>query len=709
MSQRLLLAGYVVPALVSGLVLAAGCERKAAPPRATATAPSTAPTTLPADRDGLLAALRAAEQRVAEDPNDAAAYVERGRLRHRLSYFEPSLRRGELSVSAWDDFRTAHELAGGTWDFPDPFEALERALRDPRARIDMPDTPRGAAARGSVEALLGAEAIAGDLEMIPICAQLVQRASAIDEHHPRVRVRRVLIEAEMTDDWRSAVKSLVAMSKEDALRELPALWHGLGYARQQAGDVPAAVHAYRRCLELDPGRESSKVCLAILLGHLEEYEEADRLNEEICATNPNALFAHNNYAASLNERGQYQKAADVLRPIMERNPGFPMGWSNLGRSYEGLRDYASAVEAYEMFARVLPLEPNGPYYVARAYQAWGRLEEALEAFDRALALAPNAIGSLADSAQTLADLGRHDEAESRFRKALRQKPGNGFLLSRFGYFLYAQKRYDEARDALESALADRNIRLGDRFMSVHNLAHLELDAGRPERAIEVADSCYRKYSDYERAFNELYLVLHGAGRTEDAAALLEKAGSAHPDWGSPHSWRALRHVEAGRYAEALASYQRTLEVRPDASELVYCAFLHWLLDRPGDALKNFYAALELSPGEPYASACLWILEKERGDEPAGARVVADALRRGELARWGELLLRYAGGKITADELLAGATQPGERCEAYFYVGEHARLEHGPDAAAPWYEKCVREDQPNYWETKMAQVRLKDAK
>lgn len=708
-SRRLTFLGFAVLAGTLGLVLAVGCERKAATSRPAVTSQSTGPTTLPADRNGLKAALSAAEQRLADDPNDITAYVERGRLRHRLSDFEPSLPRAELSRAAWDDFRKAHELAGGTWDFPDPFEALERALRDPSARINMPDARSGGTAQGSVDALLGAEAIALDLEMIPIGAQLVQRAIEIDEHHPPARVRLVSIRALMTGDWRGAVQSLIGMSNEDALRDLPVLWSALGYAQQQVGDAKAAVRAYRRCLELDPGREGAKICLAVVLGGLGEYVEADRLNEEICANNENALFAHNNYAASLNSRGQYQKAVDVLRPVMERNPGFPMGWSNLGTSYEGLRDYASAVDAYEMFSRLLPQDANGPYYVGRVYRAWGRLEDALEAFDRALSLAPNAIGGLADSGMTLADLGRYDEAESRFRKALRQKPDRASILGKFGSFLYTQKRYDEARDILESALRDKKSRLSERLMSVHNLAQLELDVGHPDRAVEIAQSCYREHPDSEGAFDELYVVLDRADRKSDAAALLDEAQQAHSNWAGPHSWRAKQHVDARQYEEALADYDRALGIRPDAQEFVYRAFVDWLLRRPSDALKDFYAALEQSPGEPYACACIWILEKERDQAPAGAKVVADALQRGGLTRWGTMLLRYAAGKISADELLAGATQPGERCEACFYVGEHVRLERGLAEAIPWYEKCVQEKQPDYWETKVAQARLDAAK
>jgi tetratricopeptide (TPR) repeat protein len=709
MSGRRTFLGFAVLAGTLGLVLAVGCERKSTPSRLAATSQPTVPTTLPADRNGLKAALSAAERRLVDDPNDVTAYVERGRLRHRLSDFEPSLPRAELCRGAWNDFRKAHELAGGTWDFPDPFEALERALRDPSARINMPDARRRGAAHGSVDALLAAEAIALDLEMIPIAAQLVQRAIQIDEHHPRARVRLVAVQALMTDNWKPAVKSLTAMSNEDALRDLPVLWHALAYAQQQVGDTKAAVRSYRHCLELDPGREGAKTCLALMLEGLGEYEESDRLNKEICANNENALFAHNNYAASLNNRGKYQEAVDLLRPVMERNPGFPMGWRNLGVGYAGLGDYGSAVDAFEMFSRVLPQDANGPYDVARTYREWGRLDDALEAFDRSLALDPDAIGTLTESAKTLADLGRYEEAESRFRKAHRQRPDNGFVLSNFGLFLYTQKRYDEARDLLESALRSKSIRLGERLMSVHNLAQLELDVGHPDRAVEIAQSCYREHPDWEGAFNELYAVLDRAGRKEDAAALLDEAQRAHSDWTGPHSWRAKHHLDAGQYEEALADYDRALGIRPSAQDRIHRAFLGWLLGRTADALQDFYAALALSPGEPYACACIWILEKERDRESEGAKVVTDALRRGGLTPWGTMLVRYAAGKITADELVAGATQPGERCEACFYVGEHLRLERGLAEAIPWYEKCVQENQPDYWETKLAQARLDAAK
>ena len=57
--------------------------------------------------------------------------------------------------------------------------------------------------------------------------------------------------------------------------------------------------------------------------------------------------------------------------------------------------------------------------------------------------------------------------------------------------------------------------------------------------------------------------------------------------------------------------------------------------------------------------------------------------------------------LTPDQLVAAASDPVERCEAYYYAGEVSLLQGELEAAVAWFEACLdtglEMDPDSFWE------------
>src|SRR6185312_6771955 len=85
---------------------------------------------------------------------------------------------------------------------------------------------------------------------------------------------------------------------------------------------------------------------------------------------------------------------------------------------------------------------------------------------------------------------------------------------------------------------------------------------------------------------------------------------------------------------------------------------------------------------------------------------SDLQRHGELrphrgAAWSRLLGRYAVGLATYEQLLAAATTPGKRAEAYFYESMHRLAEGKPDDAHQLWQRVVETKMFSFFEFEMA--------
>ena len=494
---------------------------------------------------------------------------------------------------------------------------------------------------------------------------------------------------------------MTAMTKEVALRDSKDVWFTLGFACQKGNDLPGAEKAYRRALELTDEPYPVQINLAIVLSGMGRGAEAAAVAKEASSRNPNDLFAANNYGADLLMKGRYQEAVAVLRPLVERNPGFPMGRLNLGRAYLGLGEYERVIEAVRQVTDSMPQNPEAWGLLGTAYGGAGRASDAVDAFQKVTDLVPKNGTAWAQYGDALWSVRRGEEAERAYRRAIELAPKEPAAWNGLGGMFFKQGRTAEAREAFGHAVElDPNW-----ATALHNMGALELRAQQPDRAADWFRKTLAANPDDVTAVWGLCQALLGSGQSDEALALAEQQLKRQPESASLLGCRAVVHVERGELQQAEADYTSALERAADGESRRGRAYVRAQSGNTDGAVADLRRAIETDPNDAYAALFLWVVENGAGHADAAESAVRDLEQRADPNAWSTKILRYCGGKLTADELVAAAADDGQHCEAYYYIGEHTRVEDGADAARPWFQKCVDVKMVDYTEHRLAQWRL----
>ncbi len=397
------------------------------------------------------------------------------------------------------------------------------------------------------------EMLTGDLPLIGSIANahIVENAPAYSlppallelilqctEHEPEarpasfaeVRSRLAVAFAELTGKPAPRVSEPAAMSMAAWKNKAVALWN-LGRAAE-------VLECCERGLQLDPQDALLWHVKGMAAGALGRQQE-----REACSARSLALDPHN-WAA----------------------------WMSRGASLEALGRYAEALECTE---RALAIEP-------RQSSCWlnkgillahlGRNEEALAAFNRGLELNPDDSGLWQNKAVTLRDLGRDLEAADCLMRAAELDPRNDVLWNNLGNALLGQQRYQEALHCYQRGLEINPSDPGLWNGKGGALSYLERNQEALEafeRGLQLAPNDANLRENRELALDllrrgakpgQVERQQYGGGREQPAPAPLSEAQAAELD---SCVRKGAELYQAGRYQEALACFERCVQIAPD--------------------------------------------------------------------------------------------------------------------------------------------------
>jgi predicted O-linked N-acetylglucosamine transferase (SPINDLY family) len=170
----------------------------------------------------------------------------------------------------------------------------------------------------------------------------------------------------------------------------------LGRAHKAAGDLDAAVAAYRRAIELDPRYAEAQVSLGIALKAQGQLEAAIACYRRAIALAPGLAVAHANLGAAL--------ALQVERASPHGGADLPPG--------------AALIAAQRRAVALDPADAELQRNLGAVLLGAGRHLEAAQAFNAALTLDPSDFQSCLHLGTSLAALGDHDLARQAFEKWL---------------------------------------------------------------------------------------------------------------------------------------------------------------------------------------------------------------------------------------------------------------------------------------------------
>ena len=301
----------------------------------------------------------------------------------------------------------------------------------------------------------------------------------------------------------------------------------LGHARRLlARDLPAAAEQAAEILIAVPEQPMATLVLGIARRGLGDTKGALSALEPLVAAQPNWAAAQYELGVALGADGQGEAAVAALERAVQLAPQLPDAWRALGDHRSALGDAQAADAAYAQHIKHSTRDPR----LLRAAAALCENKLAIaEALLRAhLKQKPTDVPAIRMLGEVAARLSRYGDAENLFARCLELAPS--FTAARQNY-AFVLHRSGKAAEAL--AQIDRLLEGEPR-----NPAYRNLKAGVLARLGEVARA------------TELY-----------ASVLAEYAGH-------PKVWLSYGHAlkSAGRQADCIAAYRKTLELAPQLGE-----------------------------------------------------------------------------------------------------------------------------------------------
>jgi len=173
--------------------------------------------------------------------------------------------------------------------------------------------------------------------------------------------------------------------------------------------------------------------------------------------------------------------------------------------------------------------------------------------------------------------------------------------------------------------------------------------------------------------------------------------------------RGMIESYQGDYARSISDYNQAQELDPKYADGYYHRGVSKL--GAGDdagALADFEQAMEGNPGQPNFSQVFYrLVQIKMSQAPNPAPTIIQEWKN----KWAQTLYQYLTGEIDEAALLAQAEKQhaeppaGQKCEAYFFIGE-MRLARGDKTGARDYlEKCVSTKQKSHNEYGLARAEL----
>lgn len=284
--------------------------------------------------------------------------------------------------------------------------------------------------------------------------------------------------------------------------------------------------------------------------------------EHALACTSDNYVAHNNLGFDLARQGRNAQAVPHFQKALEINPDFSEADNNLGTAFlnQGRLD-----EAAECYRRALELDPDfaeAQNNLGILLAKQGQITEAIEHYRRAIELSPARAEFYYNLGNLLATRSQPDEAIVQLQKALKIDPDYAKANNDLADILFARRQWQGAAEHYQQVLKQTPD-------SVH--AHYQLGLafqclGKSTAAIAQFQKVLELDPDHVTAQNNLAWILatcpdaslrNGPKAVAWAQSAVQLSAGISPQI---LDTLAAAYAEAGRFAEAVATARRALDL-----------------------------------------------------------------------------------------------------------------------------------------------------
>ena len=327
----------------------------------------------------------------------------------------------------------------------------------------------------------------------------------------------------------------------------PAPAGGAGAARKDPKDL---IGLYQRIVDVGATFRQAR------------YDEVIETCRSLLAEDPDSPRLHRLLGESLLALKRYAEAEKVLGPLVSMNDT-SHDWvaGLLARVKEGQEDKQGALALYRIaMARDPDLAANA-LRAAKLLYEMGKYGESLEQAQKILAKNPRHVPALELSADDQRRLGDVEAAIDLWRRALQESPDDRTALATLGPLLFAKQRFPEAQQVFE-----RLSRVAPDSVESHRfLGALAVLRGKNDEAVPLLRRASELMPDDPMTRYWLGIAFIKTRNLSGAEAEILPLVQKHPDLLEGHRVLGMLRKEQGRREEAIASFRRALQIKPDDS------------------------------------------------------------------------------------------------------------------------------------------------
>jgi len=322
--------------------------------------------------------------------------------------------------------------------------------------------------------------------------------------------------------------------------------NGRGLLALDAGDDAGAIAAFSASISSNPKDDYAFQMRALAYWRAGKQDRALADCGEALRQNPTLIGLYGFRAALLQQDGKNSEGIRQAQFVTDANPKSPSAYLMAGAIY---RSYHERSRARAAFDRAVALAPGVRTYLTRAnYQLWTDLPDKIADIEDALKLDPSSMAALEMRAETQMTAGRYMEAATSLTQAMKKAQANpeiltlrGIAFEKAGHTALAQADFTQALAQAKQPVELNNICWD---LATHNVSLT--------RALDDCNASVAKTPTDAAALDSQGFVLMRLGRYADAIASYDSALKIKPLSPGSLYGRGICELRAGKKARGRA-------------------------------------------------------------------------------------------------------------------------------------------------------------
>lgn len=334
-----------------------------------------------------------------------------------------------------------------------------------------------------------------------------------------------------------------------------------GIALAGQGDAEGARERFERATQADPTSTEAWMRLGSILDALNRPEEELGALARALALDPTHVTARVQRVWALFKLRRYTEGLSECDQALKLAPDDAELWDVRAMTFMGLQRYEEALSASDEAVARAPRKMRFWANRMTLFQVWNQPEKGLEACERALALDPTNRDLLIAKGYLLGNLRRYQDSETAFNQGITPEATDERAYFQRGVARYYLSKPEQALDdfqrATELGLADTSVHV----FTAQTLERLD----RTEEALRYYDLAVTQTESplHWFAWMKRGMALANLARYDEAAASTGRATELAPDIGDVWFHHATVLEGAGRFADAVAAFDKALELDPN--------------------------------------------------------------------------------------------------------------------------------------------------